>query len=145
MKDRANHMIDFSTEFGSRVTQQLKSELIIWLTTVDSRDNPQPRPVWFQWDGKSFLIYSRPNTHKLSHISQNPRVSINLNSDAKADEVAVFRGEARLDPSTPSVIENEEYKEKYESGIANLDMTPAEFSSDYSIPIRVTPSKLRGF
>jgi hypothetical protein len=29
-------MIDFSTEFGSRVARQLKSEQIIWLTTVDS-------------------------------------------------------------------------------------------------------------
>ena len=138
-------MIDFSTELGSRVARQLKFERIIWLTTVGPENIPQPRPVWFHWDGTSFLIYSQPKTYKLSHISHNPKVSLNLNGDAEGDEVAVFLGEARLDLSAPAVTENAEYLEKYERGIAGLDMTPAEVARDYSIPIRVTPTRLRGF
>jgi len=138
-------MIDFSTELGSRVARQLKLERIIWLTTVDPGNMPQPRPVWFHWDGTSFLIYSQPKTHKISHISQNPKVSINLPGDAEGDEVAVFLGDARIDLSAPAVTEHAEYLEKYERGIADLNMTPTEFARDYSIPIRVTPTRLRGF
>ena len=138
-------MIDFSTELGSRVARQLKLERIIWLTTVDPGNTPQPRPVWFHWDGTSFLIYSQPKTYKLSHISHNPKVSLNLTGDAEGDEVAVFLGESRIDLSAPAVTENAEYLEKYERGIAGLDMTPAEFARDYSIPIRVTPTRFRGF
>ena len=137
-------MIDFSTELGRRVARQLKLERIIWLTTVGPKNTPQPRPVWFHWDGTSFLIYSQPKAHKVSHISHNPKVSLNFNADVEGDEVAVFLGEARLDSSAPAVTENAEYLQKYEKGIADLDMTPMEFARDYSIPIRVTPTRLRG-
>ncbi len=138
-------MIDFSTEFGSRVARQLKLERIIWLTTVGPENTPQPRPVWFHWDGSSFLIYSEPETYKVRHISQNPKVSINLNADSEGDEVAVFLGEASVDLSAPAATENVKYLKKYERGIADLGMTPEEFSRDYSIPIRVTPTRFRGF
>ena len=137
-------MIDFSTELGRRVARQLKLERIIWLTTVGPENTPQPRPVWFLWDGTSFLIYSQPKAHKVSHISHNSKVSLNLNADPEGDEVAVFLGVARLDSSAPAVTENAEYLEKYDKGIADLDMTPTEFGRDYSIPIRVTPTRLRG-
>ena len=60
--------IDFSTEFGSRVAHQLISEEVIWLTTVGPENTPQPRPVWFLWDGTSCLIYSQSKTYKLDHI-----------------------------------------------------------------------------
>ena len=66
-------MIDLSTEFGQRVQRRLTEERIIWLTTVSEGSTPQPRPVWFLWDGETFLIYSRPNTYKLRHIKHNAK------------------------------------------------------------------------
>lgn len=38
-----------------------------------------------------------------------------------------------------------EYIEKYRNGIADLGMTESGFAEDYSVGIRVTPAKLRGF
>ncbi len=138
-------MIDFSTKLGRRVGEQLKSERVIWLTTVGPDNTPQPRPVWFHWDGTSFLIYSQPEAHKVRHISHNPKVSLNFNTDPEGEEVAVFIGEAHLDPSMLPADRHEEYLEKYTQGIADLKMTPSGFASDYSVAIRVTPTKLRGF
>jgi len=37
------------------------------------------------------------------------------------------------------------YLEKYESGIEELKMTPEAFSREYSLAIRVTPAKVRGW
>ena len=88
-------MIDYSTELGRRVLGLLDSEQVIWLTTVDSKGAPQPRPVWFLWDGSSLLVYSRPDAYKLRHLARNARVSLNFNSDPEAHQVAVLVGEAR--------------------------------------------------
>jgi hypothetical protein len=35
--------------------------------------------------------------------------------------------------------------EKYSSGIAGLGATPEQFAQEYSVPIRVTPTGLRGW
>ncbi len=37
------------------------------------------------------------------------------------------------------------YLRKYREGIKSLDMTVAEFSAAYTVPILVTPKALRGF
>ena len=137
-------MIDFTNEFGSRVRQQLESEHVIWLTTVGQDNTPQPRPVWFLWDGTSLLIYSQPETHKLRHIARSSNVSVHLNTDSEGHEVAVLTGNAMVDPSAPPADGNAEYMAKYDEGIAILEMTPSQFAGDYSVAIRVAPRRLRG-
>ena len=74
-------VIDLSTDFGKHVDRRLQEEWIIWLTTVGEDGTPHPRPVWFLWDGETFLIYSRPDTHKLDHIARRPRVALSLDGD----------------------------------------------------------------
>ena len=138
-------MIDFSTKFGKRVREQLSSELVVWLTTMDRDGTPQPKPVWFFWDGQSVVIYSEPDTYKVRHIRRNPRVSLHFNTDAGGNEVSVLTGEAHLDSGLPMADKHAEYLEKYSKGIADLGMTASGFAEDYSVGIRVTPAKLRGF
>ena len=123
-------MMDFGSRFGRTVSRVLKSEKIIWLTTVGPDGTPQPRPVWFYWDGASLLIYSQTQGRKLDHIRRHPRVALNLNTDPEGSDVA---------------DKHAAYRRKYRRGIADLDMTPGSFARDYSVAIRVTPEKLRGF
>ncbi len=137
-------MIDFSTELGRRVLGLLDSEQVIWLTTVDSKATPQPRPVWFLWDGSSLLVYSSPDAYKLRHLAGNERVSLNFNSDPEAHHVAVLVGEARVDPDAPRADRESRYMEKYREGIAGLGMTPESFGLAYSVAVRVTPERIRG-
>ena len=77
-------MLDFSTDLGKRIGKQLESEHTIWLTTVGSDNTPQPRPVWFVWDGETLLVYSEPNTHKLRHIERSPRVAVTSTPTSEA-------------------------------------------------------------
>ena len=138
-------MIDFSTKLGRRVAKQLKAEQVIWLTTVGPGNTPQPRPVWFWWDGTSVLIYSKPKAHKLRHIRRYPNVSLHFISDAEASEVAVLVGRASLPRATPAAHDHKEYLRKYRKAIAGLGMTPKDFGEDYSVGIVITPTRLRGF
>ena len=139
-------MIDFTTDFGQRARQHLEEEYFIWFTTVGTDLTPQPRPVWFVWDEDTFLIFSQPGARKVAHLRLHPRVALHFNTDAKADEnVIVFLGSAEIDPAAPPAHEVLAYFEKYKSSIAALNMTPGEFSRDYSLAIRVRPTKLRGW
>ncbi len=137
-------MLDLTTEFGQHVARRLQEERIIWLTTVSPDNIPQPRPVWFLWDGETFLIYSKPNTYKLSHIARNPRVALNLDGDGLGGDIVVFTGEAYLDPATLPADQVPEYAEKYKEGFKRIGMTAKGFADTYSVPFRVKPTNLRG-
>lgn len=136
--------IDLNSEFGARVAQRLRDELIIWLVTVRADGTPQPNPVWFWWDGESFLIYSQNNTQKLRHIQQDPKVALHFDSDGYGLNIVVFTGEARVDPQAGPPTECSEYMAKYQEGIKSIQMTPETFAQAFSVPLRITPTGLRG-
>ncbi len=93
-------MIDFESAFGRAISQQLEAQYVIWLTTVDARLTPQPRPVWFIWQEDSFLIFSQAKAHKLKHIARHPRVALHFNTDERANKhIMIFTGEAILNDS----------------------------------------------
>jgi PPOX class probable F420-dependent enzyme len=82
-------LLDTTTEAGGRAERRLQSEEIAWLTTVRQDGQPQSVPVWFQWDGQTFLIYSQPGRQKLGNIAKNPRIDLNLNSNAHGGDVGM--------------------------------------------------------
>jgi PPOX class probable F420-dependent enzyme len=136
--------LDLSTEFGARVARRLSEERVIWLTTVRADQTPQPSLVWFVWDAGTLLIYSKPNTPKLRNIEQNPTVALNFDSDGRGGNLAIFTGTAIIDRQAPSLDQVAAYVEKYTPNIAGMNLTPASFGQVYSVPIRVTPARLRG-
>ena|SRR3972149_9369351 len=138
-------MIDFNSKLGRKAKRLLDSEYVIWLTTLDSKLTPQPRPVWFVWDGDAILIYSQPATHKLKHIKQHPNVSLHFNTDREGGEVIVLTGTASPEAEKRPAHEVAAYVKKYKKGMAELDMTPQQFSQSYSQGIRVKLNRLRGF
>ncbi len=139
-------LIDTKTPFGARVERRLREEGLIWLVTVRSDGTPQPSPVWFLWDGRTFLIYSRPNTPKLRNMARNPRVALHLDGDGKGGDIIVLIGEARILENAPPASEVPEYLEKYEKGgyLARIRASPASFARSYSVAIQVAPTKLQG-
>jgi PPOX class probable F420-dependent enzyme len=137
-------MIDLSTQFGQRVSKRLNKESIIWLITVSQDGFPQPRPVWFLWNGDSFLIFSRPEGAKLRHIQRNPQVALHLDSDSHGGNIVVLLGTAEIVTSCLPSDDIQAYLAKYAKGIASLGMTAEHFSQSYSTALRVTPTSLRG-
>ena len=139
-------MIDLTSNFGLAVQQHLKEQYVIWLTTVDANLMPQPRPVWFIWEEDIFLIFSQAKAHKIKHISQNPRVALHFNTDETGDRhVIIFTGEAAIDLNHPPAHQVPAYFRKYKTGIAELKMTPEEFSREYSTAIKIKPTEMRGW
>jgi len=136
-------MIDFTNELGVRAAKRLQDEYLVWLTTVSPDGTPQPNPVWFFWDGKSFLMYSQPSAHKVTNIARNPRVSVSFQADAEGGDVVVFTGTASIDKNPPT--HDSRYLQKYRELIPKIGLTPESMATTYSVLIRISPTKLRGF
>jgi PPOX class probable F420-dependent enzyme len=97
-------------------------------------------PLWFWWDGKSFLIYSVPG-QKVRDIQANPNVALHLNTDPVGDDVVRIDGTAKIDPTQPPAYKVPNYVRKYRDQIQGLDWTPKVFSERYHIAIRVRPTR----
>jgi len=136
-------MIDLTTKLGAQAAKRLQEDYIIWLTTVSQDGTPQPNPVWFYWDGMALLIYSQPAAHKVRNIARNPRVSVNFQANDEGSDFVVLTGNASIDKKPPP--HNSRYIEKYREHIPKIGLTPESLAASYSVLIRVSPSKLRGF
>jgi PPOX class probable F420-dependent enzyme len=134
-------MLDTTTDAGARADRRLREEIMIWLTTVRSDGQPQSVPVWFLWDGETFLIYSQPGRQKLRNIGGNPRVSLHLNSNDRGVDVVRVEGAAQMLEYFPPATEVGEYLEKYRESIARIGFDPDGFARTYSVALRVTPGR----
>lgn len=137
-------MLDFTSPLGRRVNRRLRQEQIIWLTTVDTHGSPQPRPVWFHWDGRTVLIFSERHTAKAQHIARNRNVALSLNTSKDGDDVAVLIGEAVVSRRRPPASRIKAYLRKYKQGLKDIGLTVPQFAASYSVPILVTPRSMRG-
>ena len=138
-------MLDFTSTIGKRIQQRLEEEEVIWLTTVGADQTPQPRPVWFEWDGETVMIFSQVGVAKVRHIVRNPRVALNFNTDEDGGDVGVLIGEARILPGAPPPDRLQVYLQKYAAGILSIGLTSETMQTEYPVVILVTPSALRGF
>jgi PPOX class probable F420-dependent enzyme len=137
---------DFTTTVGRRCLERLQTEKAIWLTTVGPDGTPQPNPVWFTWDGTTVLIYSHRDAFRNRNLRQNPRVALSFDSQRGEADVNILTGTARFAPEEPPVTDCEPYLAKYaESITGELGSDAEQYAADYSVAIRVTPEKIRGF
>jgi PPOX class probable F420-dependent enzyme len=133
-----------SVEISSEFAERIRNAYYMWFTTVRADGMPQPTPVWFVWDGSTFLIYSMPSAQKVRNIRRNPKVALSFAGDDEAGEYLVIMGEAAIDETAPPVHRMPAYLEKYLEGIKRANMTPESMARSYSTAIRVTPTYVRG-
>ena len=141
-----SQLIDTGTEFGARALTRLNEDGIAWLVTVGSSGTPQPTPVWFAWDGETFLIYSLPGQAKIRNIERNANVALHLDSRSSGDDIVILTGTAVIDRTAVPADKNDAFVRKYREEMQRLGLgTPEEVARTYSVAIRITPLKIRGF
>ena len=77
-------------------------------------------------------------------MAAHPKVTLHFDGDGRGGDIIVITGEARVDRSAPAADQYAEYVAKYQGGIERLHKTPEEFARAYSVPVRITPTKVRG-
>ena len=136
-------MLDPTQEAQAHADRRLRSEQVAWLTTVRADGQAQSSPVWFLWDGRTFLLYSQPGAQKVRNVSANPKVSLHLGDDGAGDDIVTFEGAATVEPDTPRADRVAEYLAKYQTAIEALGYEPGPFARTYSTAIRVRPTRAR--
>lgn len=123
------------------VEDRLRTDPIIWLTSVRADGRPHIVPVWFLWDGESLLILSKPGNQKVKNIAREPRVAIALDDSKSGHDVIMLEGKATLLAEPSPVIAPEAYAAKYAALLREMNWGPADMIREYAQAIRVRPTR----
>ena len=82
-------------------------------------------------------MHSAPDATLLGNLRKNSLVSLDLRSDELGERIVTLEGTAAVD--SPS------YRVKYGPEIQRLEMTPASFSRDFSIAVRIDVTRVRSW
>ena len=134
-------MADQAKPNNAHVEQRLREDLIVWFTTVRPDGRPHTVPVWFLWDGETFLIFSQPGNLKIRNLQRNPHITLALDGTYQGGDVVTVEGEAELlnEPSRNILVPA--FGEKYASMIKTTGVDAQGLVEDYSQPIRIKPTK----
>jgi PPOX class probable F420-dependent enzyme len=138
--------IDANTPLGARAIQRLNDERVSWLVTVTPAGQPQPSPIWHELDLETgtILMYSKPDTSKLRSIAANPRVALHLDGNGRGGDILVVEGRAVVSDEA-GADQRPTYVERYRDFMSRNGWSAEDFARMYSVPVRITPTKLRGW
>jgi PPOX class probable F420-dependent enzyme len=133
-------MLDLTNERHAHIAERLRTNSIVWLTSVRPDGRPHSVAVWFYWDGTTFLMFSRPNNQKLLNIQHNSKVLIIVDDSKEGSDPITIEGNAELVENL-ALEQIPEYIAKYSERIARMKWTPESMAADYSQAIRITPTR----
>jgi PPOX class probable F420-dependent enzyme len=143
MPARKARLLDTTTARGKHIQRRLEKEIVIWLATSGAEGRAHVVPVWFLWDGDSFLVYSLPG-QKVRDIEANPLVAMHLNSNAEGGDIVRIDGTAARLRRYPAAHKVPDYVRKYAALIKSYGWTAESFAKDYHVVLRVRPTRFRG-
>jgi len=133
-------MPDQTKPQSTHAEERLRTETIVWLSTVRANGRPHIVPVWFLWDGSSVLIFSQPDKQKVRNLQHNQNVALALDSTNEGEDVVVLEGKAKLLSAEETTFPSA-YVEKYGQHIKDMGQTPEAMAMSYSQAIQITPTK----
>jgi PPOX class probable F420-dependent enzyme len=122
--------------------ERLQRDIIVWLSTERPDGRPHLVPVWFLWDGQTILIFSKPD-QKIRNLRQNPAVMLGLDDTDTGEDVVLVEGTAELLAAGQAAPTLPAYAAKYTPKLTEMGWTPASMATEYTEPIRITPTRVR--
>jgi len=123
--------------------EHLEHDVVAWLTTVATDGRVQSSLISFLHDGADVFFYSQPGTPKLRNIAHSPLVSFHLQSDGYGDHSLIIEGTAVIDATIPPLDVHERYRAKYTGPHAHWGLDFTQTALDFSVPIRIRPTRVR--
>lgn len=86
------------TVAASRVQEFTQRTYLAILATVYPSGGPQAFPVWYEFDGESFLVTTEADAAKVYNIRRNPQVALCITDTSRWIKSLTVRGRARVVP-----------------------------------------------
>ncbi|MFL5778468.1 MAG: pyridoxamine 5'-phosphate oxidase family protein, partial [Chloroflexota bacterium] len=112
---------------AARIDRMLRTESVVWLSTVCPDGQPHLVPIWFSWDGDAILIASKPHARKVANLRANPSVMLALGEPEDDFDVGMIEGVAELAAEPALEILPAAHLGKYRSQMAAIGLAPEEF------------------
>jgi PPOX class probable F420-dependent enzyme len=126
---------------AARIDRLLRSEPVIWMSTVRPDGTPHLIPIWFSWDSDALLIASKPTAQKVRNIRANPVVMLALGKPDADFDVGLLEGRAELLEAPSSELLPVSHLAKYRAPMSAIGLTADEFLATYTQVIRIVPSR----
>ena len=74
------------------ILDALEHEQVVWLSTTRPDGGPHVVPLWFVWDGRSIVAFSKPHAQKVRNLRADPRVMVAVGRADATFDVELDRG-----------------------------------------------------
>ena len=130
---------------STAIEERLRSEPTVWLSSTRPDGRPHVVPVWFNWDGSVFDVFSKPNAQKVRNLREHPQVMLAVGQPAEEWDVELVEGTAAIIARPTSEVVPPTMFEKYAGLMARAALDSETFVTTYCQPVRITPTRFLGY
>jgi PPOX class probable F420-dependent enzyme len=123
----------------------LRSDPVVWLSSVQPDGRPHLVPVWFLWDGERIVAFSKPHARKIGNLREQPRVMVAVGTPGPDFEVELIEATAELPDSSATDVMPAGFGKKYRELLRRAGLTVQRFAEVYSQPIVLRPTRFLGY
>ena len=128
-----------------RIETFLRTEEVVWLSTVSPDGMPSVVPIWFSWDGEAVLILTKPGQRKVDNMRANNRVMLALGNEEDDFDVGLIEARAEFTDTDAASFMPDSHWTKYARDLAGIGLGRQEYLATYSQPIRIVPTRYLGW
>jgi PPOX class probable F420-dependent enzyme len=123
----------------------LETQSVVWLGSIRPDGTPHVVPIWFLWDGRSILVFSKPDAQKVRNLRANPRVMVAVGDPNVDFDVELVEAIAKVAPFPSRPALPDAFATKYARMAAQAGLTMERFASVYAQPIWIRPTRWLGW
>jgi PPOX class probable F420-dependent enzyme len=127
------------------IEMRLRTEPTVWLSSTRPDGRPHVVPVWFNWDGRFFDLFSKPHAQKVRNLREHPDVMLAIGQPDETFDVELVEGTATVLPTATADVIRPSMFEKYAQLMARAALDQPTFVTTYSQPVRITPTRFLGY
>jgi PPOX class probable F420-dependent enzyme len=123
----------------------LRSDPVVWLSSVRPDGRPHLVPVWFHWDGEQIVAFSKPNARKVGNLRDQPFVMLAVGTPGPDFEVELIEATAELPKTTAADVMPSAFGAKYRDLLRGAGLSLQRYAEVYSQPIVLRPTRFLGY
>jgi PPOX class probable F420-dependent enzyme len=127
------------------IEMRLRTEPTVWLSSTRPDGRPHVVPVWFNWNGQVFDLFSKPHAQKVRNLRERPAVMLAIGQPDETFDVELVEGTATILPTPTADVILPSMFEKYAHLMARASLDQPTFVTTYSQPVRITPTRFLGY